>query len=527
MKAVIYVLRGGLKHYLPPKEDEQAFYWDPKKKVLYPTDKTLEMCDEFELVEANMATERGMFEALRELKIPAVATKIRGSAMTKLGERYIDVHEPRPDPDPEKVIIAFSGKPSSMKSFLSRGLGMAHGIPVVQIGKELQHIADVGAYGEKLDTIEQKNPYVIGEMLVPILNNLDDKVVIVDGVKSYETALFLSYATKRPMVLFHVEISEEMRKEFLKLRMDPDDAYGEEREAMFEKRIGNLKEATYGGVIDMERWQSLDYLTEIMDSLGFKTTRILDLPNPFGSKQPLLELYRRSVEKMIAKGTQIEKDLSGYVFHTNYPERLRDKGLRAEGVRSEIINLLASGFRMVDDLLDEHTTREGKEAFWRKEGITKAIYYGVLMTVKAYNIAEREGLAREFKDMFKRVVDGVFYELRVEDGVEKCETYADWLKAAQRETGFREFLAHLCGMPEKIPEFREWGIRAQIKDDLLGARKHGRDNTDFRLNRPLFNRAWIVGSMDGKMPTDEDIATFVRREGARMELLPIAGERMS
>ena len=45
-KAVIYLLRGGLKHFRPPKENEQAFYWDPKEKILYPTDKKLEDFDE-------------------------------------------------------------------------------------------------------------------------------------------------------------------------------------------------------------------------------------------------------------------------------------------------------------------------------------------------------------------------------------------------------------------------------------------------------------------------------------------------
>lgn len=152
---------------------------------------------------------------------------------------------------------------------------------------------------------------------------------------------------------------------------------------------------------------------------------------------------------------------------------------------------MASGFRIIDDLLDEHTTREGRPTFWQQKGIVKSIYYATLMTVKAHDIVEKEGLSKEFQEMFRRVIDGVFYELRVEDEIEECKEYKDWLKAAERKVAFREFLAHLGGMPEKVNEFREWGIKAQIKDDLLGAEKHGRENTETRLKRPIFKREWL------------------------------------
>ncbi len=510
-KATVYLLKGGLKHFRSPQEGEQPFYWDPKEKRLYPTDKKLEDFDEFELVEANIATGRGALEAIRELKLSREQVKIRGNSETKFGKRFIDILEPTARPDPDKVLIAFSGKPGSAKSFLSRGLEMSQGVAVILAGKELEKMTDVGKYGEKLFEQEQKNPFIVGEMLLRLLDeHQKEKVIIVDGIKSYETALFLSYATHRPIFLFFTQVSEELRREFIELRLDKDDYFAQERDEMFKKELQELKEYAYSE-LNMERWQNLESLNEVLEHFGFKTTRILDVPNPFGTKQPFLELYRRNVEKLIDKKREISKDFDKYIFHKNYPERLKKYGIKLNQERSEVVNLLASGFRMVDDLLDEHSTREGRPTFWRKEGIIKTIYYATLMTVRAYNIAEKEGLSKEFREMFKRVIDGVFYELRIEDGLEECNEYKEWLRAAEREIAFREFLAHLGGAPERINEFRTWAIGAQIKDDLLGAEKGGREDTEARLKRPLFKREWLK-------EINQELATEIKQKIAEIDL---------
>lgn len=490
-KATIYLLRGGLKHFRSPQEGELPFYYDSKEKRLYPTNQKLEDFDEFELVEANIATGREALKAMRELKLPRERTKIRGTAETEFGKKFVDILEPSARPDPERVLIAFAGKPGSMKSFLSRGLEMSQKIPVIQIGKELQKMTDVGDFGEKLFKEEQKNPYIVGEMLLPLIQKYsNEKVIIIDGVKSYETALFLSYATHRPIFLFYTELNEELRREFRELRLDKDDYFAKERDKMFEKGLRKLKNYAYSE-LDMGDWRTLEPLSEVLEGLEFRTTKILDIPNPFGSKQPFLELYRRNVEKLIAKKTKIDRDFSEYIFHKNYPERLKKHGVNLNQERAEVVNLVASAFRMVDDFLDEHKTREGQPTFWQQEGIVKSIYYATLMTVKAHEIAEKEGLSKEFQEMFRRVIEAVFYELRVEDGIEECREYKDWLRAAEREVAFREFLAHLAGTPERVKEFREWGIKAQIKDDIMGAKKGGREDTEIRLKRPIFKKEWL------------------------------------
>lgn len=150
-------------------------------------------------------------------------------------------------------------------------------------------------FGEKFEE-EQENSYIVGEMLLHLIRERSsEKVVIIDGIKSYETALFLSYATYRPIFLFSTEINEELRKEFGELRLDKDDYFAKEKDEMFKEGLRKLKGYTYSE-LNMEDWQTFEPLSEVLERLEFKTTRILDVPNPFGNKQPFLELYRRTAE---------------------------------------------------------------------------------------------------------------------------------------------------------------------------------------------------------------------------------------
>jgi hypothetical protein len=110
--------------------------------------------------------------------------------------------------------------------------------------------------------------------------------------------------------------------------------------------------------------------------------------------------------------------------------------------------------------------------------------------VKAYSICDRLGVGKQFLEMFEKVVDAVEYELLVEDGREENMGFDSWLRAAEREAAFREFLATLAGCPEKGGEFRAWGLKAQAKDDLLGSTKGGREDTEKKLNRILFKPEW-------------------------------------
>lgn len=466
------------------------FYWDHERKILYPKNEKLNECDEFVLVDSNVTTGTTLRKAILELGLSREKTKIRANPKTELAKKLIHEIVPNGDPDPEKVMIAFAGKAASLKSFIAKGLEMTQGIPVIQIGEKLKNIIDVGRYGEKLAQLEENNPFIVGEILYPFVKQHTERTIILDGVKSIETAIFLSYSTKRPMYVFFVEADEELRSKAVALRMDQDDVYTKERDQLFEEGLTRLKEKAYA-VINMGDWKSLQSLCELLELLGFRTRRILDIPNPFNSKVPLLELYRRNVEKLIKKSTMIEEKFSEYLFHKSYLERLKRQGISLTSKQEEVIMLTASAFRIVDDILDENTIRDGKPAFWRVHGITKSIYLATLMTVKAWNITEQLGVGKEFLEMFRRVIEAVRYELDVEDGKEKFENFDNWLRAAEREAAFREFLAILSGHPEKVPEFKAWALRAQAKDDLLGGSKGGREDTERKLKRPLFREEWL------------------------------------
>lgn len=79
-------------------------------------------------------------------------------------------------------------------------------------------------------------------------------------------------------------------------------------------------------------------------------------------------------------------------------------------------------------------------------------------------------------------------EIDVEEGRAAFCTEADWERAARREGCFRAFIGFLKG--EDPEAYYCEGLRAQMEDDLHGTVKGGRENTDFRLNRPLWQSTW-------------------------------------
>jgi len=74
----------------------------------------------------------------------------------------------------------------------------------------------------------------------------------------------------------------------------------------------------------------------------------------------------------------------------------------------------------------------------------------------------------------KRALENLQITSRTARGVVDVSVSKDKAREIQdiseREVAFREFLAYLGGTPERVNEFREWGIKAQVKDDLLGAK---------------------------------------------------------
>ncbi|MEM3895591.1 hypothetical protein [Thermofilum sp.] len=490
MKAVIYILKGGLKLYSPPSSDEKSFYWDPVQEKLYPLNVSLNGFTEYLFVDSNIVTGGTVRKAVDKLAVPWEKVRVRGNPRTCVAKHFVD--EPVEDPVPcyDRILLVFSGKAGTLKSFLARGLESVHGIPVIQVGKTLKSMVDLGEYGEKLYEREKVNPFVVGELLYPILSKKSDPIVILDGVKRMETVVFLGYSTRRPAFVFFLQNDENIRRTCVRLRNDPDDFFDAERNYLFMDHLNLLLREAYA-VIDWRDWSTLEPLTELLKVFGYRTTRLCSFPNPFGSKRPLLELYRRNVEKIFAGKMSVDEGVRVTASHTRYLERLAEKGVRLDKIRSKIIVLTASAFRIVDDILDENTVRDNMPAAWTVHGIIDSVRDAVMITGEAWKLSNHIGLGDDFVRMFRRVVDAVMYELEVEDGVRGFNGFEDWLKAAEREAAFREFLAILSGHPDRVQEFRMWGIEAQAKDDLMGENKGGREGTERRLNRPLFKSEWL------------------------------------
>jgi len=86
----------------------------------------------------------------------------------------------------------------------------------------------------------------------------------------------------------------------------------------------------------------------------------------------------------------------GKFFHKGCSKRLKEKGYRIPKDKEKIINFLATSFRMVDDILDEHPVRYQSQTGlvvqspWTKLGILKTTPYALALSIKAKEVWRRE-----------------------------------------------------------------------------------------------------------------------------------------
>jgi hypothetical protein len=258
-----------------------------------------------------------------------------------------------------------------------------------------------------------------------------------------------------------------------KIRKDPDDVYHKEREALFKERLEELKKHSIA-VISTSNFETFVPLVEVLENLGYPCKKREWGFDIWGTKHIWLDIYEK-----YAYDTKEMEPINAPDMHRSYIEKygLEDK-------TGEIIMLTATSFRIIDDILDEHDTRRGKPAHWKKYGILDSLIDASALLQQARKVARQTGFLKEYDEMFKRVINAVRYEIDVEEGRAECRTAEDWIRAAEREAAFREFIGILKG--EDPGEYYLRGLKAQAKDDLIGAAKFGRKDTDKKLKRPLF-----------------------------------------
>ncbi|AFA40148.1 hypothetical protein Pogu_2121 [Pyrobaculum oguniense TE7] len=491
MKLAVFVLKSGLKQFGQFRRGYEFAYLDSQRLI---PERVLQKKDEYEevvIVDSTAASGITLLKAKARLEGMGFRNvKLAAHPATKHAKALVDIPLPRQEPVGGSVFV--SGLPGAGKSAFAYGLAQALGAHYVRWGKEVSARFSVGKYGEELARLEAENPFAASERL--ILDGVFDtekEFIVVDGAKSLWQVVHVSYATLRPAVPLFVEVPQEVRELIVSVRDMPDDPYDADRKALFSGQLEELREASVVVRLDAKR---LDGAAErVFRSLGVDST-IRGYFNPFITKEVLLESWFRAWKKAgNVHSPLVDKWISslGVKMHRGYVERLRRKGVVVGGDAAEVITLAATAARIIDDILDEHTVRlyseEGvvEEAWWVRRGIYLAVVDSIALMVKARGAARRLGAEAALVKTFERMVEAVKAELELE--VARREpALKDWLKAAEREAAFREFAYGLAGVSPELGYVE--GVAAQAKDDLYGATKGGREDTDSRLNRPLFQR---------------------------------------
>jgi hypothetical protein len=281
MKLAVFVLKSGVKHLRHFREGYDLAYLFPDSGRLIPTPKSRDY-DEVVLVDSTAASGLTLLRCRRLLEEMGFKNiKLAAHPLTRHAEALLDIRLPRQEPSGVAVFVA--GLPGSGKSALARGLAEALGAGYVKWGREVQRRFDVGLYGEALWRTEAENPFAAAERLVR--DGVFDGVgpaVVVDGVKSVWQMIYVSYATLRVAVPLYVSAPPEARRLVVSVRGMPDDAYDEERTALFAQPLQEAEAASV--VIKMDSKHLEEPAAGVFKALGLSPF-IRGYFNPFITKK--------------------------------------------------------------------------------------------------------------------------------------------------------------------------------------------------------------------------------------------------
>jgi len=161
---------------------------------------------------------------------------------------------------------------------------------------------------------------------------------------------------------------------------------------------------------------------------------------------------------------------------------------------------LRKAFKIMDDLIDEDTIRDGKPAFWVVHGASATIEQAAWHLHKARDLARQLKIELLFEQRLREVIEGARLEVELEGGWRPPDPTIAWYRIVQKESAFRLYIAEALLCPPEICEAaREDGIAAQMLDDGLSALygKDGRtENSDERLGRLTYMKAFKVSAQE-------------------------------
>lgn len=370
-----------------------------------------------------------------------------------------------PDPVPAPLVI-LSGHSCTGKSAIAHQLFTQNNALYFKWSKFIGD--EAGRYGEVAFEKECIEPLRYALRAFEALKTVSPfQAIVLDGVKDIRVMYFLGYALARPIIPLFFRTDEAIRKACVQMRRDADDVYDERRRELFDERLRQMEDRSV--CVDLAKNDH-----RVARSLLSKNGLNIRLPvgNTILSKYYPLDILAHASRKPKDGAKPLLRP-----FHFRYSERF---GLT--GDTAEIVNLVASAFRVVDDILDEDETRRivirGREhripALWTEIGVWPAIYFaGEAISYVASRVPD----ARAFAEMVRRVTDAVRIEL-IADEEGRRLTRNEYIATFEKETAFRAWVASLSGTDVK-DAVRD-AIHAQLKNDRYATgRERARLPEDF------------------------------------------------
>lgn len=225
--------------------------------------------DEIIIVDQNVTTGLTQLRLERELRQMGIEGPVRfaGNPKTLLGYRHMHYLLEKegivPKPEIElpadtyrmnRYMVTLVGLPAVGKTILRNIFSRLDGFSVYKWGRYLRACVEE-ALGpmtpedswEKVrrftEEIESQNRITVAQKFLATSGVHDDQATfaVVDGVKSREQIIYVSYATRRPVIVVEVRREEKTRLAEVFKRGDPDDQIGEEQRLQILAKMGALE----------------------------------------------------------------------------------------------------------------------------------------------------------------------------------------------------------------------------------------------------------------------------------------------
>ncbi len=164
----------------------------------------------------------------------------------------------------DKYMIAVVGLPASGKTLLRNIFSQLDGFSVYKWGDYVKQEIE-SRYGEMswtnvqrfTDEIEMKDKIVVARRFVSSVKD-DSPFMVVDGIKSREQIVYVSYALQRPVIVISVKRDEKERQGEAEKRADFDDSVDLERLNLLRK-IGALDVVNFADFVVNTTGCSIEY----------------------------------------------------------------------------------------------------------------------------------------------------------------------------------------------------------------------------------------------------------------------------